>query len=249
MTSHQTSLNPQQVVQLNGNSKRQYVRTLFDNIATRYDFLRTIVFLGHTSLWYRQALKDLALQAGDHILDVGCGTGESTRYLSQAYPGITVEGMDLSPGMLSEARRLDPDGTYFEGDVCAIDCPDSIYDWVITAFTFRNFSDKEKSLTEMLRILRPGGHLLILDHFYPQAPHWWQQLYTLWMRRVMPELLRPLIDDVTPYRYLAESIINQLNLADFANLLESFNAEVIQTNTYTGGAAGRLIAVRKLDVF
>ena len=247
MMTHQSKFEPKQVVQLTGNSKRHYIRTLFDNISTRYDFLRTIVFLGHTSLWYRQALSDLNPQPGDRMLDIGCGTGESTRYLSRKYPAAHIKGMDLSPGMLAEARRLDPEGTYFEGDVCALDCADASYDWVITTFTFRNFPDRKQACTEMLRVLRPGGYLLILDHFYPQSPRWWQKLYTLWMRRIMPELLRPFIEDVTPYRYLAESIINQLKINDFSCLLNSFNAEVIQTNTYTGGAAGRLIAIRKTE--
>ena len=150
-----------EATKLRGDEKRKYIVTLFNNIATRYDFIRTLIFLGQTSRWYRKALSDLDLKLEDKVLDVGCGTGESTRYLSRLYQGVAVEGMDISPGMLAVAQRHDSEGSYFEGDVCAIQRADSSYDLVITCFTFRNFPDRETSLSEMLRVLRPGGHLII----------------------------------------------------------------------------------------
>ena len=238
------TITPLKATQLQGEDKRQYIRTLFNNIATRYDFLRTLVFLGQTSVWYRQALVDLELQPGMKVLDVGCGTGESTRFLTNSYPDIEVEGLDLSPGMLAVARQLDSVSNYFEGDVCNIERPDATYDLVITAFTFRNFPDKQTSLTEMIRVLRPGGRLLILDHFQPQHPVLWQQTYTFWMSQVVPQIVRPFIEDNTPYYYLAQSIINQLKMPEFTELINSFGATVNQTNLYGGGAAGRLIAVK-----
>ncbi len=238
------TISPVKATQLQGEDKRQYIRSLFDKIATRYDFIRTIVFLGQTSVWYRQALVDLELQPGMKVLDVGCGTGESTRFLTNFYQDLEVEGLDLSPGMLAVARQLDSVSNYFEGDVCNIERRDATYDLVITAFTFRNFPDKQTSLQEMLRVLRPGGRLLILDHFQPQHPILWQQIYTFWMSKIVPQLVRPFIEDSTPYRYLAQSIINQLKMPEFTELINSFGATVTKTNTYGGGAAGRLIAVR-----
>ncbi|ELS01593.1 methylase involved in ubiquinone/menaquinone biosynthesis [Xenococcus sp. PCC 7305] len=237
------SITPLKATQLQGEDKRQYIRTLFDNIATKYDFIRTIVFLGQTSSWYRQALRDLELQPGMKVLDVGCGTGESTRFLTNSYPDIEVEGLDLSPGMLEVARQLDSVSGYFEGDVCNIERPDATYDLVITAFTFRNFPDKQTSLAEMIRVLRPGGRLLILDHFQPQKILW-KQTYTFWMSQVVPQIVKPFIEDSTPYRYLAQSIINQLSMPEFTNLINGFGATVTQANFYGGGASGRLIAVR-----
>lgn len=239
-------VSPKMATKLTGDDKANYIRTLFDKISSRYDFIRTLIFLGHTSLWYRLALSDLDLKAGDKVLDVGCGTGESTRYLFNSYPGIIVEGMDLSPGMLNQARRLNPELTYFEGDVCAIPCPDSTYDFVLTTFTYRNFPNRNVALAEMLRVLRPGGRLLILDHFYPQNPLW-RGIYSFWMRKIVPQIVKPFIEDVTPYRYLAESIINGSSITDFKNLLEHYKACVLQINTYTGGAAGRVIAVRQQE--
>ncbi|MDJ0589901.1 MAG: class I SAM-dependent methyltransferase [Pleurocapsa sp. MO_226.B13] len=146
--------------------------------------------------------------------------------------------------MFSRARKLDSVSNYFEGNVCHIERPDATYDLVITAFTFRNFPDKQTSLQEMLRVLRPGGRLLILDHFQPQNPVLWKQTYTFWMSQIVPQIVRPFIEDSTPYRYLAQSIINQLKMPEFVDLIHSFGATVTKTNTYGGGAAGRLIAVR-----
>ena len=237
------TITPLKATQLQGEDKRQYIHTLFDNIATKYDFIRTIVFLGQTSAWYRQALRDLELQPGMKVLDVGCGTGESTRFLTNSYPDIEVEGLDLSPRMLEVARNWDSVSNYFEGDVCNIERPDGSYDLVITAFTFRNFPDKQTSLQEMIRVLRPGGRLLILDHFQPQKILL-KQAYTFWMSQIVPQIVKPFIEDSTPYRYLAQSIINQLSMSEFAELINGFGAKVTETNFYGGGASGRLIAIK-----
>ena len=236
---------PDQAARLRGEAKRSYVRSLFDDLAPRYDFLRLLVFAGQTSRWYRRALGDLGLRPGQKVLDVGCGTGESTRFLRHRYPGVQVEGMDLSAGMLEVARRRDGEGTYFEGDVGAIPRPGGQYDVLLTAFTFRNFPAHEAALREMLRVLAPGGRLVLLDHFPPQRPAWWRAAYLTWMRRFVPVLVRPFIADPTPYRYLAESIIHQLSVPEFEGLLARCGARLVQTSFYTGGAAGRLIAVRQ----
>lgn len=102
---HLPKVSEVEATKLRGDDKRKYIVTLFDKIATRYDFIRTLIFLGHTSRWYRKALSDLDLKQGDKVLDVGCGTGESTRYLSRLYQGVAVEGMDISPGMLAVAHH------------------------------------------------------------------------------------------------------------------------------------------------
>ncbi|GAB1541502.1 demethylmenaquinone methyltransferase [Scytonema sp. NUACC21] len=245
--SNTNSLNitPLSATKLTGDNKRNYIRQLFNNISTRYDFINNLIFLGHIKLWHQWALSDLELKPGTNILDIGCGTGHSTQYLHYRYPGLNIEGMDLSPGMLSEARRLHPHLNFFEGDVCAIPRPDATYDLVTTIFTFRNFPNHQTPINEMLRVLRPGGKLLILDLFYPQEPLWWQKVYTFWIKKIIPAIVIPFIEDPTPYSYLGESIINGLNVSDFKLLLEDHGASVSQINSYTGGAAVKLIAVRK----
>lgn len=242
---YSSNITPSTATKITGDDKLNYIRTLFNNISTRYDFINNIIFLGHITLWHRLALSDFELKPGARVLDIGCGTGHSTKYLHDHYPGLNIEGMDLSLGMLSEASRLHPDLTFFEGDVCNIPRPDSTYDLITTVFTFRNFPDRENPVDEMIRVLRPGGRLVILDLFYPQKPLWWQKVYTFWIKKIIPQIVIPFIEDPTPYSYLGESIINGLTISDFKLLLEKHGADVIQTNTYTGGAAGRLIAVRK----
>jgi len=227
---------------LSNDSKRKYMIHLFNRIASRYDLIRLLVFLGHTSLWYRKALSDLELKSNDKVLDVGCGTGESTRYIKRLYPQVEIEGLDISSGMLEIASKKDTQGHYFEGDVCNIPRPDGCYDLVLTCFTFRNFPDAELALNEMMRILRPGGRLLILDHFYPQSPVW-RIIYTFWMVKVAPKIAGLFIDDTKPYHYLAKSIIHQLKFVDFIQRLENKGLQVVASNLYSGGASGRLIAI------
>ena len=84
-SSYNHTITTLKATQIQGEDKRQYIGTLFNNITTKYDFLRTIVFLGQTSIRYGQALGDLELQSGMKVLDVGCGTEKSTRLLTNSY--------------------------------------------------------------------------------------------------------------------------------------------------------------------
>ena len=149
-SSHNHTITTLKATQIQGQDKQQYIGTLFNNITTKYNFLRTIVFLSQTIIRYSQAWGDLELQPGMKVLDVGCGTGKSTRLLANSYQDIEVEGLDLSPGILALAHQLDSLNNYFDGNVCNIELSDATYDLVITTFTFPNFPDKHTSLQEML---------------------------------------------------------------------------------------------------
>ncbi len=239
-----SSIRPEEGPSLEPDAKREFVRGLFDRIAPHYDAANVVISLGQTSLWRWRALGRLPLGQGSRVLDVGCGTGWVVQHLRRRYPGIEVEGMDLSTEMLREARARDPEGSYFEGDVTAIPRPDAHYDGITTVFTLRNFPDLEAATREMLRVLRPGGFLLALDTFPPQgAPGPWQKLHRLWLRRVVPALVAP-FGDPAPYRYMAESIFRHVSVPEYEAMLRRLGAREVSIRHYSFGTATRVFAQR-----
>ncbi len=239
----ETVISPEGATRLRGDDKRAYVRTMFDRLAPRYDRLNLVISLGQTSLWRRRALADLGLEPGARVLDVGCGTGWVVQHLRKRYPGSRVEGMDLSPGMLEEAQRIDPNGAYFEGDVCQIPREDGTYDLVTTVFTSRNFPDLERSVREMLRVLAPGGRLLVLDSFPSARRGPWAAVQTFWMRWVVPVLVRPFAD-TGAYGYLAASIENHVDAATFVDICRRNGADAVRAVPYSLGSATCVVATR-----
>lgn len=220
-------------VRLRGDAKRRLVAAMFDRVAPTYDTLNLVVSLGQTSLWRRRALVGVDLGHDDRILDVGCGTGSVPRWLRRRHPTIEIEGMDVSAGMLAEAARRDPAGTYFEGDVAEIPRPDDHYALVTSFFTTRNFGDLESAVTEMVRVTRPGGTLLLLDTFPggPLAP-----IRRLWMGRIVPRMLSA-VTDPDPYLYLADSIEAHVPPGTVASLLVAAGCEEVETVDLSLGAA------------
>lgn len=237
------AIRPDAAVQLRGDAKRDVVRTLFDRIAPTYDRLNLVISLGQTTLWRKRAFRELGLKASQRVLDVGCGTGWVVQYLAERVPGLEIEGMDLSPGMLEEARRIDPEHTYFEADVRSIDRPDDTYDLVCTVFTSRNFPELEVSVREMMRVVAPGGRLLVLDSFPPRRPTLWSRLQTFWMSRVVPVLVRPFADPQA-YRYLATSILEHVDTETLAELCRAAGADRVEVEHYSFGSASRVLAYK-----
>ena len=159
----------EEAVKIRGEEKTNYVRSMFDSIASNYDLVNLLISLGQTSLWRNNALKKLQLKGDERLLDVGCASGIVCKILKQKHPFLKIQGMDLSPEMILEAQKKYPQIEFFEGDVMAIPRKDKDFDVLTTVYTLRNFPNLEESLNEMVRTLKPGGKLLILDAFPPKS--------------------------------------------------------------------------------
>ena len=232
-------LPPEKGVELKGEEKRQFVQSMFDRIARRYDLMNLLISLGQTTYWRKAALKGLRLKPGQKVLDVGCGTGWASRHIKKVYPGISVEGMDISKGMLSVAKRLDPEGVYFQGDVCSIPRQENTYDLVMTVFTLRNFPSLEKALEEMVRVTKPKGRVLILDTF-PVKNKVLRLLHTFWLKNVVPLLVWPFTNQ-RAYRYMAESIFRHKTQEEVIALLRNLGCHKEEITHYSFGIATRIL--------
>jgi len=145
------------------------------------------------------------------VLDVATGTGDMAILLTRQLPGVRVTGIDISAGMLEIGRgkvkrlRLDRQIMLQTGDSEALEFPDAHFDAITVAFGVRNFEDLEKGLREMLRVLKPGGKLVILEFSQPRTPGI-RQVYDLYLRLVAPRVGRMISSSREAYQYLNDSV-------------------------------------------
>lgn len=171
----------------------------FDKIARNYDRLNRLMSLGLDRLWRRRAVRGL----NGKVLDVACGTGDMIVELQKQ--GCSVTGIDLSEEMMAIARQKAPTATYMIADAEHLPFPDETFDAVTCAFGVRNFVHLEQGLKEMLRVLKPGGRMVILELATPDNPLI-RPFYNLYTRRVIPLLGRAIAGNREAYTYLPQSI-------------------------------------------
>ncbi len=190
------------------------IRSLFDSIAGDYDRLNHILSLGVDRTWRRRALKWITDgQSRKEILDIACGTGDfSIEIAKHSDSGTAVTGLDLSAGMLEvmagkvEAAGLGARIHTEQGNSENMRFDDCSFDRVTIAFGIRNFEKREKALKEILRVLKPGGRLVILELSVPSnsALRW---LYCLYFKRVLPWIGGMVSGERAAYRYLPASVL------------------------------------------
>lgn len=190
------------------------IRRLFDTIAGDYDLLNHLLSLGVDRRWRRLALREI-LTPGElqRILDLACGTGDfSIAIARKMAEGSQLTGLDLSEGMLAVMRKklarkgLEAQVQTLCGDACATGLPDAAFDRITIAFGIRNFPDREASLREALRLLRPGGKLVILELSVPENPVI-GGCYKLYFKHILPLIGGAVSGDWKAYRYLPASVL------------------------------------------
>jgi demethylmenaquinone methyltransferase/2-methoxy-6-polyprenyl-1,4-benzoquinol methylase len=179
------------------------VADMFDGVAPRYD--RTNLFLsgGNAVLWRLAMVRALGPVAGERILDVAAGTGTSTAALARH--GASVVGLDFSPSMVAEARRKHKKLEFIEGDATKLPFGDDEFDAVAISFGLRNIQDPKAALSEMYRVLKPGGRLVICEFSKPPVAIM-RAGYNAYLKWAMPLIAGATSSNPSAYRYLAESI-------------------------------------------
>lgn len=185
---------------------------MFDEIAPRYDFLNHFLSAGLDRRWRKRAIRSLGLSGREVVLDLCCGTGDLGIEAVKATPrAARVLGVDFSPLMLKcgidklRRRQLDRDIALVRGDASTIPVADKSVDAITIGFGIRNVDDRAAACREMLRVLKPGGRLAILDFGIPSSPIF-RKLYLSYFRHVLPRLGRWISGSRTAYTYLPESV-------------------------------------------
>ena len=194
---------------LDQRSKKEQVASMFDNIANRYDFLNHFLSAGIDKKWRKRAVKMMAAEKPNHVLDVATGTGDLAIAMSEISPKVT--GIDISQGMLDvgiqkiKKLELDQKITLTQADSENLPFEDNTFDGICAAFGVRNFENLDKGLAEMRRVLKPGGLMLILEFSQPERfPI--KQLYSFYFKHILPRLGKALSKDAKAYGYLHDSV-------------------------------------------
>lgn len=191
--------------------KKEQVAEMFNNIAGRYDFLNRFLSAGIDLRWRKKAIRQLASLQPKTMLDVATGTADMALLADQLLHPEKIIGIDISEGMLDVGRqKISQQGRsavieLLKGDSEAINFPNDTFDAVMVAFGVRNFQDLERGLSEIRRVLKPGGRLVILEFSKPKAPVV-KTIYQLYMKWITPGLGKLFSKNREAYQYLDESI-------------------------------------------
>jgi len=188
-----------------GSLPETQVRAMFDRIARVYDRMNSVMTAGMHHRWRERAADLAAVGAGHRALDVATGTGDLAIELKRRVgPAGQVIGLDFSERMLELAREKAPEVLFEAGNALQLPYPDGSFDAVTVGFGARNFSELRRGLSEMARVTRPGGHVVVLEITTPRRPplSWF---FRLWFDRAVPGLGR-LAGDPDAYSYLPSSV-------------------------------------------
>ncbi|TAH01891.1 MAG: bifunctional demethylmenaquinone methyltransferase/2-methoxy-6-polyprenyl-1,4-benzoquinol methylase UbiE [Sphingobacteriales bacterium] len=194
-----------------GESKKEQVARMFDEISGKYDFLNRFLSAGIDVTWRKKMLKTLKPLQPKIMLDVATGTGDVAIMAEALLKPEKIIGIDISDGMLDlgrdklKTRKLTDVITLQNGDSEAINFPDNSFDAVTVAFGVRNFENLEKGLQEILRVLKPGGMLCVLEFSKPTLPGI-EQLYNLYLGILAPEIAKIVSKNKDAYKYLNNSV-------------------------------------------
>lgn len=221
--------------------KVRMVGGVFHSVAARYDLMNDLMSGGIHRIWKRVAIELSGVRPGQQILDVAGGTGDLTsRFSREVGPTGKVFLSDINSSMLGTGRdRLLDEGVcgnveFVLADAEALPFRDASFDCVTIAFGLRNVTHKDRALESMLRVLKPGGRLLVLEFSKPTS-EFLGKLYDAYSFGVIPKIGRLVAGDEGSYRYLAESIRMHPDQNTLRDMMEDAGFERCDYHNMTGG--------------
>ena len=216
------------------------VRATFEGIAPRYDLANHLLSGGLDFIWRRRLVREAMVSRPGDVLDLATGSGDVALALRKALPAeVRITGLDFCPPMLAEAEcKRSTAGhsrdslRFVQGDCLSLDFPDDSFDLITIAFGLRNLSDRSVGLSEMQRILRPGGRLLILE--FSQPFFFLRPFYYLYLRGFLPLFARWVTGDRKAYEYLGSSISSFPDRYGLAEELRQANFGKVSFVSLTG---------------
>ncbi len=221
--------------------RRADVATMFDDVAARYDLANDVLSLGQDRAWRRAVLEAVDARPGERVLDLAAGTGTSSEPFALA--GATVVPTDLSLGMLRVGKRRRPALAFVAADALQLPYADAVFDAVTISFGLRNVEDTQAALTEMRRVTRPGGRLVVCEF---SAPTWapFRTVYTEYLMAALPRIASVVSSNPAAYHYLAESIRAWPDQARLAGRIAEAGWRDVAWRNLSGGVVALHRAVR-----
>lgn len=222
-------------------SKKEEVAEMFNNISKRYDFLNHFLSLGIDKIWRKKAIAELKEINPIRILDIATGTGDFALAALKINPKEVV-GIDISEGMLAVgkekmiAKKVDNIISMQLGDSENLPFEDNYFDGLTVGFGVRNFENLEKGLTEMLRVIRPGGKAIILEFSKPKNfPI--KQVFGFYSKYFIPFFGKNISKDEKAYAYLPESVQAFPEGENFKAILTKVGYKNVTSKLVSGGIA------------
>ena len=229
-------------------NKKEQVEKMFDTISENYDGLNRVISFGTDIKWRKKVLAIIIDHQPESILDIATGTGDLAIKFAEKTSATKIIGLDLSEGMLSIARKKVADTElkntieFIKGDSEALPFKDNMFDAITVSFGIRNFENLEKGLSEILRVIKPKGLLIILETSVPtKFP--FKQGYQFHSKTVLPLIGKLFSKDKVAYNYLSESasvfpygeklnnILRKIGFINVINKPQTFGVATIYTAT------------------
>ena len=227
--------------QVDVEDKARRVADVFHSVAAKYDLMNDLMSGGIHRLWKRFTIEVSAVRAGHKVLDIAGGTGDlSYKFARLVGPEGQVVLADINASMLRVGRdRLLDRGVagnlqLAQADAQSLPFPDNTFDCITIAFGLRNVTDKDRALRSMLRVLKPGGRLLVLEFSKPGNPLL-EKAYDTYSFRVLPLMGKLVANDADSYRYLAESIRMHPDQETLKTMMAEAGFEQCEYYNMTGG--------------
>jgi len=226
------------------------IRRLFDNIAPTYDFLNHLLSLRRDLYWRRMAVRELEGFEG-WILDLATGTGDvALEILHQNGRGRKVFGLDFSEPMIRGAQRkllkksLNQRIVLSLGDALSLPFREDTFTASMMAFGLRNIVKKEQTLAEMVRVIKEGGKVIILEFTLPKKGPM-RKLYCIYFEKILPWIGGLVSGDREAYAYLPESVLHFRYAENYEEMMERVGLKDVNSRPLTGGVASIISGVKK----
>lgn len=228
--------------------KKKQVEQMFDTISGNYDGLNRIISLGSDVKWRRKVIQMVSEKNPESILDIATGTGDLAIKFASAAPKAKIVGLDLSEGMLAVAKKKVEGSSryknieFIQGDSEALPFETNSFDAITVSFGIRNFENLDKGLSEIYRVLKKSGLLVILETSVPTKTPF-KQGYYFYSKRILPLIGKLFSKDKVAYNYLSESasvfpygetlnnILRKIGFKEVVNKPQTFGVATIYTAT------------------
>ena len=222
--------------------KGRGVRQMFDDISHRYDLLNRLLSLGIDRRWRRFAVSQLSVPKGGRVLDIATGTCDvALEVAGQTDPSVTIVGEDFTQGMLVQGQAK-LDGSEHGQRIMLVNAPceeiphpDACFDAITIAFGIRNVVDRPAGLSEMFRVLKPGGRAVILEFSQPRSALF-RRLYYFYFQKILPTI-GGLLSKRSAYQYLPDSVIEFPAQEEFSQMMATAGFSRLQHCDLTFGIA------------
>lgn len=228
-------------IPIQSKEKQRYVYEIFSKIAHRYDLLNTILSFNRDKYWRKFAVSRCDLKEGNIALDVACGTGMLCIELAKAVGSRgKVIGIDFCENMLEIGKRNISKTEYKDiidlkhGNAMELPFDDNTFDCATIGFALRNVPDVERAISEMKRVVKPGGKVVSLEFSKPSLPVF-KELYYLYLEKVLPFIGKIFVGTEKPYSYLPKSLKVFLHQRELCELFKKVGLKDAHYHELTGG--------------